>query len=67
MADGTPAPKGLYCPSCRGVRLTVRVIYKRRATGVYIRYRECSACGCRFKTREHFVHVTRRPKKKPID
>lgn len=51
-----PNPKGLYCPSCRGVRLTV-ISSKKPAPGIKIRYRRCGACSHRFSTRE--VVVTR--------
>ncbi|VTU02447.1 : Ogr_Delta [Gemmataceae bacterium] len=51
-----PNPKGLYCPNCRGVRLTVSSS-KKPAPGIKVRYRRCSTCGHRFSTRE--VVVTR--------
>lgn len=47
----SPNPMGLYCPDCRGVRLTV-VSSKRPCPGVKVRYRRCSACGLRLTTRE---------------
>ena len=58
----TPNPKGLHCPDCKGVRLTVHSSY-RPCPGVKIRYRVCSACGARLQTRE--VVVRPRPKRKP--
>lgn len=57
-----PTPKGLYCPTCRGVRLTV-THSQRPAPGVRIRYRRCTACGSRVKTRETIVLVTSAPLK----
>jgi len=50
------SPKGLHCPGCKGFRLTVTDTVKP-AAGVRIRYRCCSACGTRIKTREVIVHV----------
>ncbi|WP_439628803.1 NrdR family transcriptional regulator [Gemmata sp.] len=49
------SPKGLYCPNCRGVRLTVSSS-KKPAPGVKVRYRKCSTCGHRFTTREVVVN-----------
>lgn len=57
-----PPPRGLYCPDCRGVRLTVTDT-TRPAPGVRIRYRSCSACGCKLKTREVVVRVYPKPAK----
>lgn len=45
------SPKGIYCPSCRGVRLAVYCT-KRPCPGIRIRYRRCSACNTRVKTKE---------------
>lgn len=61
MSD-LPKPKGLYCPTCHGVRLTVNSS-TRPAPGVKVRYRACSACGHRFKTRE--VVVSHRAASRP--
>ena len=44
-------PRGLFCPDCGGVRLTV-VSSRRPCPGVKIRYRKCSACGVNLTTRE---------------
>lgn len=57
MTATSAKPKGLFCPECRGVRLTVTDTTKPVA-GVRIRYRVCSACGCKLKTREVVVKVT---------
>ncbi len=46
-----PKPKGLYCPQCRGVRLTV-VKTVLPCPGVRIRYRKCSTCNAKIKTTE---------------
>lgn len=62
MSD-TPKPKGLHCPNCCGVRLTVLSSY-RPVAGVKIRYRECSACGEPVKTREVVVRGRPRLKRK---
>jgi len=57
-------PTGLYCPECRGFRLTVADT-TRPAPGVVVRYRTCTACGCQVKTTERVTKVlkagTRRP------
>lgn len=50
-------PKGLYCPNCRGVRLTFHRTYKP-CPGVTFRYRRCSACHLRIKTKEIIVAYT---------
>ena len=56
MTAASPGPRGLYCPDCRGVRLTV-TSSSRPCAGVKIRYRKCSACGLRLKTREIVVRL----------
>jgi transcriptional regulator NrdR family protein len=61
-----PPLKGLSCPECRGVRLTV-YSSRRPGAGVKLRYRKCSACGCRVKTREVVVPIRPRKSKSPPD
>ncbi|HVL14486.1 MAG TPA: hypothetical protein VM529_18075 [Gemmata sp.] len=48
---GEPTIRGISCPTCRGQRLAVSYTHQP-APGVRVRYRECSACGTRMKTRE---------------
>jgi transcriptional regulator NrdR family protein len=52
-------PKGLYCPVCHGVRLTMESS-KKPTSGAKIRYRKCTVCGSTLKTRETIVHVCKR-------
>lgn len=52
-----PNPKGLYCPACRGVRLTVAAS-RCPCPGVRVRYRRCTTCGAHLVTREIVVRVT---------
>ena len=49
-------PRGLYCPSCRGVRLTVRHT-KTPCPGVKVRYRKCTTCERILKTQEVVVKL----------
>lgn len=51
-----PNPRGLYCPACRGVRLTVVKTY-RPSAGVLVRYRKCVECRTRLKTEERTVQT----------
>lgn len=53
-------PRGFYCPSCRGHRLSVTTV-KRPCPGLVVRYRRCTACGAKLITEER-VAKTRRPK-----
>jgi len=48
------SPMGLFCPYCHGARLAV-VSVSRPCPGLKVRYRKCSACGCRLTTREVVV------------
>jgi hypothetical protein len=68
LSQSQPAPagnpRGLFCPVCRGVRLTVRNT-KHPCAGVRIRYRVCTACETVLSTREVVVKVHRRGKKVP--
>jgi hypothetical protein len=50
--------RGIFCPTCRGVRL---VVYRTRRPrmGLVRRYRECSACGLRLVTEEQAGRVIR--------
>lgn len=52
-------PKGIYCPSCRGVRFTV-VTTRRPCPGLTVRYRRCTACGTKITTEDRI----RTPKEK---
>ena len=45
--DG-PEPRGIYCPDCRGTRLTVTAT--RRKPGLTVQYRRCVACDARIVT-----------------
>lgn len=54
MSQKRPNPKGVYCPSCRGVRLVVSKV-TRPCPGVCRRYRRCSACGAKVVTEERAV------------
>jgi transcriptional regulator NrdR family protein len=52
-------PKGIACPQCNAVpgqTITLDVISTRNpCPGVRVRYRKCSSCGHRFRTREVIV------------
>ncbi len=55
MTDAKPAPiRGLFCPTCRGVRLAVTHTRKRCA-GLCVRYLRCTACGTRCKSEERMT------------
>lgn len=54
-------PLGISCPQCRVTRVDV-LATRYPAPGQVTRYRQCSGCGCRFKTRETMVAITRRPR-----
>ena len=56
-------PKGLFCPVCRGVRLTVRTS-KTPTSGAKFRYRKCTVCGSTLKTKETIVNVCHEPTKR---
>lgn len=58
-----PNPKGIYCPSCRGVRLAV-LATRRPCPGLVLRYRKCSACDARLVTEER-VSASRVKRTKP--
>jgi hypothetical protein len=51
-------PKGLSCPSCRGVRLHTYVT-RRVCPGLVVRYRQCVACGTGLRTEERVATVFR--------
>jgi transcriptional regulator NrdR family protein len=52
------SPKGLHCPSCHGVRLTV-ICTKKPCPGVRVRYRKCTACGQKVTTKEIIIRVSK--------
>lgn len=49
-----PRPKGLSCPRCGKKKLVVTGDYEP-AAGVRWRYRRCSNCGAKLKSRETLV------------
>jgi transcriptional regulator NrdR family protein len=57
-----PNPKGIYCPSCRGVRLEVYAT-RHPAPGLTVRYRECSACNTRLVTEERVSVCRGKPRR----
>jgi len=65
QAEPKQKPKGLHCPNCGGVRLTV-VSSARPCVGVKVRYRKCAACGGNVTTREVVVQPgKRKPRANP--
>lgn len=63
MPDAKPSGlKGIFCPNCCGVRLTV-VASRRPSPGVKIRYRKCVACEEPLTTREVVVPRTKKRRK----
>ncbi len=65
-AQTSSGPKGLACPGCNAApgqlipgsakKVSLDVVSTRNpAPGVRVRYRRCSGCGHRFRTREVII------------
>lgn len=66
MPDVPTAPpvKGINCPDCHGVRMFVAITYNP-CPGLVVRYRECTACGCRLVTEERVVKTRKSARNEP--
>lgn len=59
-AKPQPAPKGVYCPSCRGTRL-LATHTRKPCPGKTVRYRVCARCLSKVIT-EETIAKDRRPR-----
>ena len=61
MSKDNQEPRGIYCPECRGTRLTVTST--RRKPGLTVQYRRCVACHAKIVTE---VRVRKPGKKEKV-